>query len=383
MCSTTYYVGAIDRSTPRFDKLMPLPDGTSYNSYLLKGSEKVALIDSVEPSFKDELFNNIYQVTNRIDYIVSNHAEQDHSGAFFDLLQRFPEAVIVTNAKCKKFLVAEHNLGDDKFLIIKDKEELSLGDKTLQFFLTPWVHWPETMITLYKEEGLLFTCDLFGAHLAFDDLFDEDFSKVAHAAKRYYAEIMMPFSKMVAKHIKLVRSLNPRIIAPSHGPLHRDVDAVLSLHERWTSNRCEKRVVIGYVSMHGSTKRMADHLIWKLKEQGVETDIFDLSETEIGTLTMKLVNTSVFVLCSPAYLGGLHPIAANALFLLNGFKPNIKLAGFMSSHGWEEQCGFEDFKTFLNKLSVEFLNPIFISGYPQEKEFLLIDTLVEEIKSKI
>ncbi|MCX7958327.1 MAG: FprA family A-type flavoprotein, partial [Deltaproteobacteria bacterium] len=171
-----FLVGAIDWDRRLFDELIPLPAGTSYNSYFIKGTEKNILIDTVDPSKADELFENLDNLgIDRIDYVVCQHAEQDHSGSIPLVLQKYKTAKVVTNEKCKELLIEHLGLTDNDFLVIKDNEEFSAGDMTLKFIFAPWVHWPETMLTYYAEEKALFTCDMFGAHLATHHLYsDED-----------------------------------------------------------------------------------------------------------------------------------------------------------------------------------------------------------------
>lgn len=363
---------------------MPLPDGTTYNAYLIQGTQKTALIDTVLPEFTQRLLEHLDTLDlQQLDYVVCNHAEQDHTGALPAILQRYKGAKIVCNEKCKTFLQQEHHFPDEHFHLIQDKETLSLGDKTLEFIFAPWVHWPETMFTYVQEDKTLFTCDLFGAHLAFSDLYVQDQASIEQAAKRYYAEIMMPFARMVKRHVAALQAYNIELLAPSHGPLYKDPSIILQLHEQWTSDLVEERVVIAYVSMHGSTKRMADHLLWKLKEQGIAAELYDINKTEIGVLTMRLINCAALVVCSPAYLGGLHPSAANLLFTINGFKPNIKHFGFMGSTGWEQQAGMEQAKILFHQAKVDYLDPIYIKGYPKHEEFLQIDELAYDLKQAL
>ena len=375
-----FFVGVQDRISEYFDQLMPLPQGTSYNSYLIKGTEKTALIDTVDPRFTGKLLQNIEETeSKRIDYVITNHAEQDHTGALPTVLERYPEAIVVCNEKCKEFLQAEHHLPEERIKVIADKETISLGGKTLQFIFAPWVHWPETMFTHLQEDNILFTCDLFGAHLATEEHWAKK-ELVEGPAKRYYAEIMMPFARMVAKYTKEIQALQPRIIAPSHGPLYDDPAIILDLHEKWTSENAEQRAVIAYVSMHGSTKRMAEHLLWKLKEQGIPATAYDVMQTDVGEITMNLINTAHFIIASPSYLGGLHPAAANLLFLLNGFKPHLKHIGFIGSHGWGDHGNYEQAKEHLDKIDADWFPPIFTKGHPVKEDFEKIDTLVEAIK---
>lgn len=192
-----YWVGAVDWDRRLFDELIPLPDGTSYNAYLVGGNEKIALIDTVDPTKEDVLVDNLDKVgIKRVDYVISNHAEQDHSGALPRILELFPEAKVVTNPKCKALLMDLLLVPEEKFITVEDGQELSLGGKTLKFMFAPWVHWPETMLTYLREDRILFSCDFLGSHLATSDLFVSEEAKVYQAAKRYYAEIMMLFLKV-------------------------------------------------------------------------------------------------------------------------------------------------------------------------------------------
>ena len=218
-------VGAIDWDRRLFDDLIPLPEGTSYNSFLVRGSEKVALIDAVDTSMEMALMTNLFRAeADRIDYIVVSHAEQDHSGLVPLLLEMYGGATVVTSKVCKDLLIAFHGIPEERIQVVGDRETLSLGDKTLEFLITPWVHWPDTMLTWLREERVLFSCDLFGAHIATSDLFLRDRGEWFRAAKRYYAEIMMPFRGSIKGYLEKVRGLDPAIIAPSHGPLHDDPD---------------------------------------------------------------------------------------------------------------------------------------------------------------
>src|SRR4030042_812264 len=170
-----YSVGVVDWGRRLFDELIPLPDGTSYNSYLIKGSEKTALLDGVDPTKTNVLMDNLIQAgVNKLDYIVAHHGEQDHSGAIPDILLMYPDAKVVTNAKCKGMLMDLLPIDESKFITIEDGQTLSLGDKTLQFVFIPWVHWPETLGTYLPEDKILFPCDFFGSHLATTSLYVED-----------------------------------------------------------------------------------------------------------------------------------------------------------------------------------------------------------------
>ena len=268
-----HFVGVIDWDRKIFDNLIPLPDGTSYNAYIIKGSEKTVLIDTVDPAKKDILFENLEKLkVEKIDYIIANHAEQDHSGSIPFVLEKYPEATVVCTPKCKTFLVDFGLVTEDKVKTIEDRENISLGDKTLEFIYTPWVHWPETMVTYLKEDKILFSCDFFGSHIASSDFFVKDEAKIISDAKRYYAEIMMPFRGIVSKNIEKIEQYDIDIIAPSHGLMYDKPSMIIDAYKDWVSGKVKNEVVIPYISMHGSTAKMVDHLV--LNEAELTLPIF-------------------------------------------------------------------------------------------------------------
>jgi len=214
-----YWMGAVDWDRRLFDSLIPLPDGTTYNAYLIEGSEKTALLDTVDPSMAGILMAQLDKVP-KIDFIVSHHAEQDHSGAIPRVLDRYPEAKVVSTPKAKNMLIDLLGIPEDAFITVADGETISLGDKTLKFIHTPWVHWPETMVTYLEEDRILFSCDFYGSHIATTDLFVADQGRVYEAAKRYFAEIMMPFRNIIAKNLEKLAPYDIEMIAPSHGQIY-------------------------------------------------------------------------------------------------------------------------------------------------------------------
>lgn len=377
-----YSVGAKDWDRRIFDELIPLPDGTSYNSYLIKGKKKTALIDSVDPEKKDDLFRNLQKLNlEKIDYIIANHAEQDHSGSIPHLLAKYPGAKVVTNQKCKIFLQDLLYIQENKFLVIEDGETLSLGDKTLEFILTPWVHWPETMTTYLREDKILFSCDFFGSHLATSNLFVKDIPKVIEDAKRYYAEIMMPFRIPIRKNIEKIQTLGFEIIAPSHGPVYDKPEIIINAYKNWISDRVENEVVLPYVSMHGSTERMVSFFIDSLIEKGIKVRPFNLIKTDLGQLATALVDAATVVIATPTVLAGPHPAAVYAVSILNALKPKTKFASVIGSYGWGGRT-VEIIKANLINLKLEFLTPVLIKGFPKEDNFLSLEKLAEEIYLK-
>ena len=374
-----FWVGALDFDRRLFDALIPLPDGTSYNAYLIKGSEKTALIDTVDPAKEFELVSNLLKLgVERIDYVVVNHAEQDHSGSLPMILEFYPDAMVVTNEKCKEFLVALLQIPDNRFKIIKDKETLSLGDRTLEFHLTPWTHWPETQVTYLKEDQILFSCDLFGFHMASCDLYVADDAVSYRSAKKYYAEIMMPFRTSIRGHLERVKTLPLKLIAPSHGPIHKHPQFILDAYSDWTSDAAKNEVVIPYVSMHGSTEKMVAHLTNALIARGITVKPFNLIGTDIGELALALVDTATVVVATPTVLFGPHPQVVYATYLANLLKPKIRFASVIGSYGWGGKTA-ETIVKMLDHVKVEVLEPVLAKGQPDESTLKQLDRLADDI----
>ena len=232
-----------------------------------------------------------------------------------DVLLLHPEAKVVTNKKCSQMLMDLLHIEAERFIVIEDGEVLSLGDKTLEFIFTPWVHWPETLSTYLKEDKILFSCDFFGAHLATSDLFVKDKSSVCNSAKRYYGEIMMPFRGPIRKNIERLEGLDFQMIAPSHGPVYDEPDFIIDAYKDWVREDVKNEVVVAYVSMHNSTLKMVDHLVNALVERDVEVKRYNLADFDTGEFVMDLVDAATLVIGTPQVLAGVHPLAAYAAML--------------------------------------------------------------------
>jgi len=380
--TNVYAVGAIDWDARLFDRLIPLPDGTSYNSYLIKGSERIALLDTVNPTETGVLIDNLSRAgVSKLDYVIAHHAEQDHSGSLPDILAQYLDARVVTNPKCKAMLIDLLDIQDDRFVTVADGETLSLGDETLQFIYLPWVHWPETMGTYLKDEKILFSCDFFGAHLATSSLFVDDEAAVYESAKRYYAEIMMPFRRQINNNLKKLESLEIEIIAPGHGPVHTHPNFIIDAYKDWTSDAVKNEVVLPYVSMHGSTAKMVSYFVDALIERGITVKQFELSTVDIGKLAMAMVDAATIVIGSPTVLIGPHPLAAYAAFLANALRPKTKLASVIGSFGWGSKM-VEQLISMLPNLKAEILEPVITKGFPKDNDFVALARLADEILSK-
>jgi flavorubredoxin len=377
-----YWVGAVDWDRRLFDSLIPLPDGTSYNSYLIKGSEKTALIDTVDPTMQDVLINNLNQLgVDNIDYIIANHAEQDHSGAIPHVLEKYPSAKVITTPKCKDMLIDLLMIPEDKFITVNDKETISLGDKTLEFIYTPWVHWPETMSIYLREEKILFSCDFFGSHLATSDMYVNDEGQVYEAAQRYYAEIMMPYRTSIQNNLEKIKGYAIDIIAHSHGPMYDKPEFILKAYHSWVFDKPRNIVLLPYISMHGSTRKMVEYLVGALVQKGVTVKQFDLSVTDIGKLAIALVDAATIVIGTPTVLAGPHPNVVSAVFLANALRPKLKLVSIIGSYGWGGKT-VEQLAGLIPNLKVEILEPVLCKGFPKEADFKALDNLATTITEK-
>jgi flavorubredoxin len=376
------YVGAIDAERRIFDELIPLPDGTTYNSYIITGSEKTVLIDSVDPAKKDVLFDNLDKDNvKKIDYIVAQHGEQDHSGSIPFLLEAYPMAKVVTNIKCKAELMDLLLIDESKFIVIEDGQEISIGNKTLRFVFTPWVHWPETMVTYIPEDKILFSCDFFGSHLASGILYPENPQDIYIPAKRYFAEIMSPFRNIIRKNLEKIDSLDIEIIAPSHGPLHKGKDFIYGCYRDWASETVKNEVLIAYVSMHGSTEKMAGYFIDALKKRKIAVKEFNLADADIGEIAMALVDAASAVIGSPTVLAGTHPKAIFAAFLVKALRPKTKFLSVIGSYGWGGKM-VEQLADMLGSVGAEIIEPVLVKGFPRESDFKMLDSLAEKILQK-
>jgi flavorubredoxin len=377
-----YWVGAVDWDRRLFDDLIPLPDGTSYNAFLIQGSEKTVLIDTVDTTMSHVMFERLNQLgTEHIDYIITNHAEQDHSGTLPQIIERYPETQVVCTPKCKEILVDLLLAPQDRFLTVEDGATLSLGDRTLEFIHAPWVHWPETMLTYLREDEILFPCDLFGSHLATTDLCVTDEGRVYEAAKRYYAEIMMPFRKIIQKHLKKVQGYKISLIAPSHGPMYDRPEFILDAYQDWVFNNPKNIVVLPYISMHGTTREMVKYLVDALIEKGVTVEQFNLAVTDIGKLAMALVDAATIVIGSPTVLTGAHPNVVYATYLANALRPKVKFVSIIGSYGWGGKM-VQQLADLIPNLNVEIFEPIVVKGYPCDEDFEALDKLAAKIAGK-
>jgi len=375
-----FFVGAPDWDRRLFDALIPLPEGTSYNAYLITGQEKTALIDTVDPT-KWEVLKAYLEKVNNIDYVVIQHVEQDHSGSLPMVLEKYPNAVVIANSKAKELILTHLHVPEENIQVIEDGEKLDLGGLTLQFIFAPWVHWPETMLTYLPERKLLFTCDFLGSHLATSSLFIEDERLVYLGAKRYYAEIMSPFRNLIKGHLEKIKKLDIDMIAPSHGPIYQNPQFIVEAYEEWISDQPKNIVLMPWISMHGSTQAMVEYLTSKLVEKGVEVEPYDISKADLGELTMATVDAATIILAAPTILTNMHPMAELVAYWVSILRPKAKAYGFIGSYGWGGKT-LETVKSLFSGIKADFFEPVLVKGLPTQADYEALDKLADAMVEK-
>ena len=361
-----------------FDSLIPLPYGTSYNSYFIKGSKYNVLIDTADPEKKD-VFEDYLKNIDRIDFVISHHGEQDHSGLIPFVLEKYPYAKVITNEKCADLLKTHLHISQEKFQIIKDGERFDIGGKTLEFVFIPWVHWPETFATYLIEDKILFTCDFLGSHIATDELYSRK-ELVYEPMKRYYADIMMPFSGFIKTNLEKVEKYDLKMICPSHGMIHNDVKFPLECYREWATGEM-KNVLILYISMHNSTYMMVDRLITKLNDFNVKIEKINLEDADLGRVAMGLVDAKTVVIATPTVLAGPHPKVVYAAYLFAALRARTKYLAVMYSYAWGGKT-LDLLSNMVSSSKAELIGSVAVKGMPDDASYALIDELAKKISEK-
>ncbi|MBP1912117.1 FprA family A-type flavoprotein [Thermococcus stetteri] len=378
-----YWVGVKDWDRRMFDSLIPLPEGTSYNAYLVLGNEKSALIDTVNPGFERELEEKVNEIIplGEIDYVVMNHAEPDHAGAIPYIMALNRKALLLTTEKGKELAKAYYGIPDGRIMVVKDGDEINLGGKTLRFIEAPWLHWPETMFTYLVEDKVLFPCDFFGAHTP-HGLYDDEVPSIIEYAQRYFGEIMMPFSGMAKRALEKLKGLEIKMIAPSHGPIYRNPKRILNAYEKWVNGETKEKVLVAYVSMWGSNRELAKELADILVAKGLDVRVHDLVSADIGELAKDLVDSRAIVLAAPTVLGSAHPLAVYASYLVKALRPPAKYAVLIGSHGWHGRS-IDAILEILKGASFELLGTLDVHARPKEEDYEALHSLADLLAEKV
>jgi flavorubredoxin len=348
--------------------------GSTYNAYLIR-DDRTALIDTVKAPCVDALLRNVSALTDlsKVDYLVCNHAEPDHSGGIPRVLAACPNAELVCDAKCRDALGRHYDTSDWKIRVVADGDTLPLGKRTLTFVETPMVHWPESMFTYVPEEKLLFSMDAFGQHYAsahrFDD--EEPLEAVLAEAKTYYANIVMLYGKPIAKVLDRAKDLDIAVIAPSHGVIwRRNLDAILAAYADWVLCKPKAKVLVFYDTMWGSTENMAKAIVQGAMEQGgVDARLYNVRATHITVLATEILDAATIAVGSPTLNTTLMPQVAAALTYLKGLRPAGKAGFAFGSYGWA-QGGARDVNALLEAMRVTILRDPLQAQYVPGEETL-------------
>lgn len=348
-----YWVGAIDWKVRDFHG-QSTEKGSTYNAYLVMG-EKITLVDTVRPAFTQELLERVASVVDpsRIDYIISNHAETDHSGALPAVIEATrPEKIFASTMGTKA--LSEHFNVDAPLVPVKDGETLSVGNLTVSFAETRMVHWPDSMFSFLHEDGVLFSNDAFGMHLATEERFIDEVRDWERHAAKYYANILMPLTPVVTRALDKVTATMPgiRVIAPDHGPIFRkDLDSILSLYAKWAAGAHARKAVVVYDTMWQSTAMMARSVANGLEIGGLRPKVFRLGDTHRSDIVTELLDAAALVVGSPTMNKNVFPTVADLLTYLKGLKPRNLVGAAFGSYGWSGEAPGQ-IREYLNAMEV-------------------------------
>jgi len=331
-----YWVGVIDWNIRDFHGYVT-SKGTTYNSYLVVG-EKIALIDTVKHTFADEMMRRIEEIIDpaKIDYVVANHVEMDHSSSLSKILDIAKEAKLVTTERAKEGLLRYYN-SDWDITTVKSGDNLDLGGKTLSFLEAPMLHWPDSMFTYVVEDKVLLPNDGFGQHIATSKRFDDEVPDVMEEATTYYANILMPFSSLVVSKIEEVVKLGIEIdmIGPSHGIIWRsDPGKIIDAYMKWGRGEVKEKVVIVYDTMWKSTEKMAIAILEGISSEGVEVKLLKLRDNHRSDIMKEVIDAKAVIVGSPTLNNGMFPTVSDFLTYMKGLRPKNKIGAAFGSYGW-------------------------------------------------
>jgi flavorubredoxin len=379
-----YWVGFVDWNLRNFHGYST-PFGSTYNAYLIL-DEKVTLIDTVKHYGFEEMLSRIKDVIepSKIDYIISNHAEMDHSGAIPRLLKLAPQVKVVVSPQGRKNLELQFH-EDLNFMVVEDSQTLNIGKRNLQFFLSPMVHWPDSMVTYLKEDKILFSNDAFGQHYASWERFADEVGVdiAAKEAANYYANIVLPFGEQVKKLFGKLGSLDISIIAPSHGLIWRrreDIQKIITLYQDWADYRTQKRAVIIYDTMWNSTEKIALSVKDALEKKGIPVEVYSLKINHISEVVGPVMLSKLIILGSPVINNQIMPTVGSFLTYIKGLRPKDRFGLTLGSYGWSKMA-FGELEEGLKKSGIELLEQgIYFQFVPKKEE---LDKEIERVMPKI
>jgi len=349
-----YWVGGIDWDLRNFHGYLT-QRGSTYNSYLIV-DEKVTLIDNVKSYMAEEQIKRISQIIDpaKIDYIIQNHIEMDHSGSLPIIMEHCPNAKVIASPKGVEG-IPKHYKKQWDFMPVKSGDTLNLGKRTLHFVQTPMVHWPDNMVSYCPEDKILFSNDSFGQHIASSERFDDEypFNVMMHEAAKYYANIVLPYGKQVQKALAVVETLEVDVICPSHGLMIRShIPEIIKIYKKWSANYTDKKALIIYDTMWHSTEKIAGIVQEAFEAKDYQTRMFNLQHTHISDIMTEILTARYICVGSPTLNNNILPTVAAFLTYLKGLAPKGRHGLAFGSYGWGGQsvgmvennlkdCGFE------------------------------------------
>jgi len=383
-----HWIGVNDRETHLFEALWPLPFGVSYNSYLIV-DEKVAIMDTVKFTSTGEYLAKIRSVlgNRKVDYLIINHMEPDHSGSIRGLMEVFPEMVLVGNKKTAEFLNNFYGI-QERIHIVGQGDVLDLGAHQLEFHITPMVHWPETMMTYDRKDRILFSGDAFGGFGTLDgSIFDDELNIkfFVDEISRYYTNIVAKFSPMVQSALKKLSGLDVAIIAATHGPVWRsNPHFIIDYYDRLSRQETEEGVVVIYGSMYGNTKKMAEAVARGISEGGIpKIRIYDASKTHLSYLINDVWRYKGIVLGSCTYNAGLFPPIQQLVHFMEKAKMKNHVIGVFGSYSWSGE-GIKELETFGRGTACKFVDPpVPALAGPKEKDLEALVDLGRKVAQEV
>lgn len=380
-----YHVGVTDWNVRNFHGYST-HKGTTYNAYLIL-DDKITLIDTVKKEFAGELLEQISQIIDpaKIDYLVSNHVEMDHSGAIPEVMKIATHATILTSAPNGIKGLEAHYGTSLPYQVVKSGEEISIGKRTLTFVATPMVHWPDNMVTYCKEEKILFSNDAFGEHYATNQKIDEkeNIEILLQEAQKYYANIVMPYGMQTRKALEIVKGLELEMIAPSHGVVWKKyIDRILKQYEYFSNDISEKTAVIVYDSMWHSTEKMAFAILEAFSKQGIKAKLYDLKVSDNSDIITEILKAKYVAVGSPTLNNQMLPTVAGFLTYMKGLAPKDKVGFAFGSYGWGGQSiGLVNTELENAKFRI-LVPPIRIQYIPSKEQLKEIEKQIEEALTK-
>lgn len=384
-----HYVGVNDRTTWKFENLWPLPLGISYNSYIVTGSEKIALIDTVEVAEMHSLLGKVKNLIGDrpVDYLVVNHMEPDHSGGIPQLMGLYPSLRIIGNKQTSLMLKGFYNIPDDRILEIKDFDMISLGDVSLQFILTPLVHWPETMMTYVKEEKVLFSGDAFGCFGALNGgVVDSDMDTDWYFPEmyRYYSNIVGKYAKPVQMALKKTDPLDVSYICSTHGPVwHERIPEVIDIYNRLSLYEGETGVTIVYGSMYGHTEEITEIIAARLNEKGIrKIKVHNVAKSDLSYIISDAFRYKGLIIGSPTYNARLFPPVEAFLTALEVRELKNRAVATFGSFTWAS-AACRQMKECLGRMKLEEIATMDMKQSLSESDYDAAISIADQIASSL